>query len=91
MDDLRFYVLFNSIFVISGRWEGDYETLCAVDFHLSLERFPSQESVSNPGPPDQQASAKPTDLPSVLVKFLDNKGDFKWSKFRKFYDGLHQR
>ena len=29
MDDLRFYVLFNSISVISGRWVDDNERLCA--------------------------------------------------------------
>ena len=27
MDDLRFYVLFNSISVISGQWVGDNERL----------------------------------------------------------------
>ena len=31
MDDLRFYVLFNSISVISGRWLGGNERLCAVE------------------------------------------------------------
>ena len=30
MDDLRFYVLFNSVLVISGRWEVDNERLCAM-------------------------------------------------------------
>ena len=30
MDDLRFYVLFNSILVISGRWEVNNERLCAI-------------------------------------------------------------
>ena len=29
MDDLRFYVLFNSILIIFGRWVDDNETLCA--------------------------------------------------------------
>ena len=28
MDDLRFFVLFNSISVISGRWEVDNEAVC---------------------------------------------------------------
>ena len=27
-DDLRFYTLFNSVSVISGRWEVDNERLC---------------------------------------------------------------
>ena len=34
--DLRFYVLFNSILVISGRWEVDNERLCAMEFRLRL-------------------------------------------------------
>ena len=39
MDDLRFYVLFNSISVMSGRWEVDNERLCAMELHLRLRRF----------------------------------------------------
>ena len=31
MDDLRFYVLFNSISVISGRCSDDNERLCAME------------------------------------------------------------
>ena len=32
MDDLRCYVLFNSIVVISGRWAGETERLCMQPF-----------------------------------------------------------
>ena len=39
MDDLRFYVLFNSISVISGRCMDDNEMLCAVELRLRLRRF----------------------------------------------------
>ena len=39
MDDLRFYVLFNSISVISGRCLGDNERLCAMELRLRLRRF----------------------------------------------------
>ena len=39
MDNLRFYVLFNSISVIPGRWEVDNEGLCAMDLCLLLRRF----------------------------------------------------
>ena len=39
MDDLRFYVLFNSISVISGRCLDDNERLCAMELHLRLRRF----------------------------------------------------
>ena len=39
MDDLRFYVLFNSISVISGQWEDNNERLCAMELRLRLRRF----------------------------------------------------
>ena len=39
MDDLRFYVLFNNISVISGQWEVDNERLCAMELRLRLSRF----------------------------------------------------
>ena len=31
MNDLRFYVLFNSILIISGRWADDKERMCAME------------------------------------------------------------
>ena len=40
MDDLQFYVLFNSISVISVQWSGDNERQCAMDWWL--RRFPPQ-------------------------------------------------
>ena len=42
MDNLRFYVLFNRISVLSGRFLDDNERLCAMEHRLRLERFPSQ-------------------------------------------------
>ena len=39
MDDLRFYVLFNSISDISGRCSDDNERLYAMELHLRLRRF----------------------------------------------------
>ena len=39
MDDLRFYVLLNSISVISGGWEVDNERLRAIELRLWLRRF----------------------------------------------------
>ena len=39
MDDLCFYVLFNSIAVISGRWTDDNERLYAMEPRLRLRRF----------------------------------------------------
>ena len=41
MDDLRVYVFFNSITVISGRWKGDFESLHARKPLLRLKRFAS--------------------------------------------------
>ena len=52
MDDLRFYVLFNSVSVISGRWADDNERLCAMEPGLRLGRF-GLEQGSNPGLLDQ--------------------------------------
>ena len=37
MHDLRFYVLFNIILVISGLWVDDYERLCAMEPRLLLD------------------------------------------------------
>ena len=39
IDDLQFYVLFNSISVISGRYSDDNERLCAMEHRLRLRRF----------------------------------------------------
>ena len=47
MPGLQFNVLFNSISVISGRWEGDNERLCALEPHLRLERVPSPAGLEN--------------------------------------------
>ena len=41
MEDLQFYVLFNSISVISGQRVGDNERLCTVEPLLWLKRFMS--------------------------------------------------
>ena len=40
MDDLRFYVLFNSISFISGQCADDNERPCAVEPYLQLRTFP---------------------------------------------------
>ena len=39
MDDLRLYVLFNSVSVISGRCRDDNEMLCAMELRLRLRRY----------------------------------------------------
>ena len=52
MDDLPFYILFNSVSVISGRWADDNERLYAMEPGLGLRRF-RLELGSNSGPLDQ--------------------------------------
>ena len=47
-----FYILFNSISIISGQWADDYEKLCAVEPSLRLRRFCLKQG-SKPGPLDQ--------------------------------------
>ena len=39
MDNMRFYIIFNSISVISGRWANDNERQCAMEHRLRLRRF----------------------------------------------------
>ena len=52
MDEPRFYVLFNGISVILGRWADENEKLCAITPRLRLRRF-RLELGSDPGPLDQ--------------------------------------
>ena len=40
MDDLRYYVLFNGISVVSERCTFDKERLCAMEHRLRLKGFP---------------------------------------------------
>ena len=44
IDELRFHVLFNSISVISERWEGDNERLCAVETAFTIYLFHYQKA-----------------------------------------------
>ena len=39
MDDLTFYVPFNSISVILRRWKGEYDRLCAMKRRLGSGRI----------------------------------------------------
>ena len=41
-NDLRFYLLFNSVSVISGRWADDNERLCAIEPRSRLKRSSPQ-------------------------------------------------
>ena len=47
MDDMQFYVLFNSISVISGRWKVDNERLCAMELRLRLRRFHLEQGLNS--------------------------------------------
>ena len=49
MDDLRLYVLFNNILVVSGRWADDDERMCAMGSRLRLRKFRLVRG-SNPRP-----------------------------------------
>ena len=55
MDDFQFYVLFNSISVISGQWADDNERLCAMEPRLWSGKIGLERGL-NPGPFDQEAS-----------------------------------
>ena len=46
MDDLLFYILCNSISVISGQWAGDNESLIAVEPGFGLKRSLTQMRLS---------------------------------------------
>ena len=39
MASLRFYVIFNSISIISGRWVGENERMCVIEPRLRFKRF----------------------------------------------------
>ena len=41
-NDLRFYLLFNIVSVISGRWADDNERLCAIEPRSRLQRSSPQ-------------------------------------------------
>ena len=41
MDGLQLYILFNSMSVMSERWEGENERLSAMEFRLRLKRLTS--------------------------------------------------
>ena len=64
MGVLQFYILFNSISVISGQWADDNIRLCAMEPCLQLRRFRLEQG-SNSGPLDQLASPKPTVIKDI--------------------------
>ena len=61
MNGLRFYVLFNSISVISGRWKGYNERLCATEPRLWLKGCPPRADI------DEQTNAE-TNVQETVVQ-----------------------
>ena len=57
MYDLQFYILFNSISVISGQWADGIERLYAMEPCLRFKRSLPQVGLEPKGRQDQQASA----------------------------------
>ena len=64
IDDLRFYILFNRISVISGQWVGDNERLSDVEPDLQLKRSPPEAGLE-PG------TIRSTGQPVTLNKLTD--------------------
>ena len=56
MDDLRFYIIFNSISVILGQWEDENERMCGMESSLQFRRCGLKRG-SNSGLLDQYVSA----------------------------------
>ena len=52
IDDMRSFVLLNSISVISGQWEVDNERLCAMKLRLLVEKISPRARIEL-GPLDQ--------------------------------------
>ena len=70
MDDLRFYVLFNSVSVISGQWKVDNERLCNGALFM-IEKISPQVGIEL-SPLDQWSALNPlsylgTDMTASLL------------------------
>ena len=72
MDDLPFYVLFNSISVISGRWVGDNEKAVWKGTPSQLKRTPAQAGLK-PGTA-RSAGQCLTWAPKILRKPVNQNG-----------------
>ena len=65
MDNLRCYVLFNSILITSGRWVRDNERMWALEPRFYLQRFspPASIKVRTARPVDQRLTYGATGTP----------------------------
>ena len=71
MDDLRFYVFFNSISVLSGQWDCDSKRLYAMEPRLRLKRSPPQVGLK-PGTARSVASVSYSMMHKFRVFDVDN-------------------
>ena len=82
-DNLRFYVLFSGISVISRWWVGDKERLCSMELRLWLQRIPPRAGLE-PGTArsaDQRLTYWATGAPSKGEGYIhDNRLDFGRAK-----------
>ena len=66
--DMRLYVLSNNISVISGRWTGNDEILCAMEPRLQLKKSLPQVGLKH-GTATQQARAQAPQIRLILIYF----------------------
>ena len=69
MDELGFYVPFNSISVISRRWKGDYERLCTMKRRLGSGRISSAAWFEPVTPWSEVGSANRSATRTLHTKF----------------------
>ena len=67
-DELRFYVPFNRISVISGQWKGKHERPCAMKRRLASERISPSAGFEPESPWSDFESAKSSAMRSLLVR-----------------------
>ena len=67
-DELRFYVPFNRISVISGQWMGKHERPCAMKRRLASERISPSAGFEPETPWSDFESAKSSAMRSLLVR-----------------------
>ena len=70
IDELRFYVHFNCISVISGQWKGKHERPCAMKRCLASERISPSAGFEPETPWSDFESAKSSAMWSLLVRSL---------------------